>query len=469
VKKVGLILIALLIVFTLNTFSRTTENSSHAVSQEHVQERETHDEAEEHEENIVHIVTRLVLQLVLILTAAKIAGEICERYLKQPGVLGELIAGMIIGPYVLGSKIIIPGLGALFASPQPGVTIPVSNELYALGQIAVIILLFMAGLETDFKQFFKYAGPATVVAIGGVVFPFVLGAAATIFFIHDIHSITHPEALFVGAIMVATSVGITARILSDINKLDTPEGVTILAGAVVDDVLGILILAIVVGVSRGEGGITGGTIALIAIKAVGIWIGITGMGLLLSKQIERFLLWFKNEGALLALGLAFCFLAAGIAELFGLAAIIGSYAMGLALSEREISHRLEKALTPVFDFLVPVFFVVMGMLVDFSSMTHAILFGIVLSTLAVLSKIFGCGLPAMAVGFNRIGATRIGIGMLPRGEVALIVAGVGLANKVIQTDIFGVAVMMTMITTLLAPIFLVPSFQKGGSGLRKEN
>jgi len=465
VKKFSFIFIALILVFTFNAFSKTAgqehDNANTAVVQEH-------NSSEEHEENIVHIVTRLILQLVVILAAAKIGGEVCERYLKQPSVLGELISGMIIGPFVLGSKIIIPGLGALFASPQPGVAIPVSNELYALGQIAVIILLFMAGLETDFKQFFKYAGPATVVAIGGVVAPFFLGAAATVMFVPEITSMTHTTALFMGSIMVATSVGITARILSDINRLDTPEGVTILAGAVVDDVLGILILAVVVGLSRGEGGISSGDIAVIALKAVGVWIGITGLGLLLSRHIERLILWFKSEGATLALGLAFCFLAAGIAELFGLAAIIGSYAMGLALSDREIAHTLEKELRSVFNFLVPVFFVVMGMLVDFSSMTHAITFGIVLSLLAVISKVFGCGLPALGVGFNKIGAWRIGIGMLPRGEVALIVAGVGLANRVIQSDMFGVAVMMTMVTTLLAPIFLVPAFKKGGSGLKKK-
>ncbi len=405
----------------------------------------------------------------MVLAAAKVGGEICERYLKQPGVLGELIAGMIIGPYVLGSRIPIPGLGTLFTAPQPGVSIPVSNELYALGQIAVIILLFMAGLETDFKQFFKYAGPATVIAIGGVVVPFVLGVLATVIFVPEVTHFAQPEALFIGATMVATSVGITARILSDIKKLDTPEGVTILAGAVVDDVLGILVLAIVVGISRGEGGVSGKEIAFITFKAVGVWIAIMGLGLLFSKQIEKLINWFKSDGASLALGLAFCFLASGIAELCGLAAIIGSYAMGLALSDRKISNKLVKSLEPVFYFLVPVFFVVMGMLVDFGSMSQDILFGVVLSILAVISKVFGCGLPSLGVGFNRRGAIRIGIGMLPRGEVALIVAGVGLANGVIPTDMFGVAVMMTMVTTLLAPIFLVPLFEKGGSGLKNKN
>lgn len=417
---------------------------------------------------VLRLITKLIIQLSLILFAAKVGGEICERYLRQPGVLGELIVGMIIGPFALGGLINIPLLeGPLFPLPESGSPIPVASELFAFAQIAAVVLLFMAGLETDVRRFLRYGGPAIIVALGGMIIPFFLGAYSTILF-GFATSIRDPLALFMGAIMTATSVGITARVLSDIGKLDTPEGVTILAGAVVDDVLAILLLAIAVSLA-GEGGeIAFSKITLITLRAIGIWLGLTAAGILLSRQIEKAISWFKTEGSVLALSLALCFFAAAIAELFGLAMIIGAYAMGLALSNTELSSPLEDALKPVYHFLVPIFFVVMGMMVDFRAMGTAIIFGLVFSLLAVFSKVFGCAVPALGIGFNRVGAFRIGIGMLPRGEVALIVAGIALANKVIQSDMFGVAIMMTLITTFLAPIILVPAFNRGGSGRRRK-
>ncbi len=269
--------------------------------------------------------------------------------------------------------------------------------------------------------------------------------------------------------MTATSVGITARVLNDIGKLDTPEGVTILAGAVVDDVLGILILAIVVDLGV-KGEFNWGDIAVTSVKAFGVWLFITAAGIIFANYIEKVLSWFRSPGTSLGLALFLCFACAALAEMFGLAMIIGSYAIGLGLSKTEnLSEYLIERLEPVYQAFVPVFFVVMGMLVDFKAMWgETVIFGTVLTLLAIISKVFGCGIPALGVGFNMKGSYRIGIGMLPRGEVALIVAGIGLAAGVIENDLFGVAVMMTMITTLMAPILLVPGF-KGGSGLRVDD
>ena len=190
-KGSRLLLIGVLAVFILNfaggnAFSDNQKNSRitpPALTQQ--EQVESHGEAEEHEHDIIHMITMLVMQLFVILLAAKIGGEICVRYLKQPSVLGELVMGMLIGPYALGQFMNIPGLGVLFSLPEGATTIPVSVELYSIAQIAVIILLFIAGLETDFKQFMKYAFPATVVAIGGVVFPFFFGAWATMLFIPE--------------------------------------------------------------------------------------------------------------------------------------------------------------------------------------------------------------------------------------------------------------------------------------------
>lgn len=415
------------------------------------------------ENTLTHVVSRLALQLAVILLAAKVGGEISERFLRQPGVLGELVAGMVVGPYALGA-LPLPFFGPLFPPLHNGDVIPISVELYAFAQIAAVVLLFVAGLETDFQQFFRYGGPAVLVALGGVVLPFALGVAGTIAF-GFAASPLEPVALFVGAALTATSVGITARVLSDLHRLDTPEGVTVLAAAVIDDVLGILVLTIVVSVGV-QGNVSVEELALIGGKALGFWIGLMTVGVVLGKQIARALSWFEIQGGTMAVALALAFLAAALAESFGLAMIIGAYSMGLALSNTHLADVLDEPLRAVYHALVPVFFVVMGMLVNFTAMGNVLLFGLVISVLAIIGKVCGCGLPALGVGFNRLGAWRVGIGMLPRGEVALIVAGVGLAAGVIGSDIFGVAIMMTIVTTLLAPVLLVPAFRTSASGRR---
>ncbi len=415
---------------------------------------------------ITEIIVRLVFEVSFILLLAKVAGEFTERFLKQPGVLGELVAGIILGPYALGSKIQLPHLGPLFRLHTEHGGIPVSAELYSLAQIAVILLLFIAGLHTDLRQFLRYARQATIIALGGVIFPFLLGDLTTVLF-GFADGFMHPTALFMGAALTATSVGITARVLADIDKLNTPEGVTILAGAVVDDVMGILVLAIVVAIAAG-GSPSWGHIGWITLKAVGFWGILMGVGILVANPLMRFLrAVFKSDGAVLAVVMAIAFFFSALAEVFGLAMIIGAYAVGLALSKTPEADWLMEQLEPVYQIFVPIFFVVMGMMVDLGSMSHAILFGVVLTIVAILGKVLGCGLPAMGVGFNALGASRIGIGMLPRGEVALIVASVAIAKGTIQKDMYGVAVMMTMVTTLLAPIFLVPLFRKERSGLKK--
>ena len=419
------------------------------------------------------VVAELILLLAVILIAAKVGGEVSERYLKIPPVLGELGAGILISPFLLGGIHWFGG-GAIFEVAHDGSGLPVEPQLFFVAQMAAIVLLFEAGLETNRKQFMKYVRPATAVAAGGVILPFLMGFAATVLLgFGDLDSIEGMiPALFVGAIMTATSVGITARVLADIRRLDSPEGVTVLAGAVVDDVLGIIILAIIVGIAE-EGTVTAGSIGVIFLKAVGFWLGLMILGSIVSKYISNFVLWFKSAGGALVLVLALAFLASAVAEIyFGLAMIIGAYTMGLALSSTELKHHVEDSMRSVNNFLVPIFFVVIGMQVDFTafgagdtSLASAIIFAVVLTVFAVISKLLGAGVPALFVGFNRIGATRIALGMLPRGEVALIIAGIGLTSGVIGQDIFGVAIVMTVVTTVIAPVFLIPAF-KGGSGLK---
>ncbi len=420
-------------------------------------------------ENGADTVTRLVFQLAVILVAAKLGGELFERYLKMPAVLGELAAGIAIGPFALGG-VDLAAVGALFppvteaGEGHGGFTIPISAPLWSIAQVGSIVLLFTAGLETDLRQFLRYARPASVVALGGVVLPFGFGVTLTVMF-GFADSYTDVEALFVGAVLTATSIGITVRVLGDLRRLGTPEGVTVLGAAVLDDVVGILILTIVVGLAD-TGEFSAGSVGLVALKTIGFWIALTGAGILLSKHISMAFQAFRVSGAAVALALALALFAAGLAESFGLAMIIGAFSIGLALSGTELAHTLEEHMTGVYHAIVPVFFVVMGMLVDLSSLEGVWMFGLLITAFAVVGKVGGSGLPALLVGFNRRGAWRIGVGMLPRGEVALIMAGIGISKGVLGADLYGVAIMMTIITTAVAPPILALSFRNDASGLR---
>jgi len=419
----------------------------------------------------------ILIQVAFMLGAAKLVGWLVER-VRIPGVIGELLAGVLIGPYVLGQLIEIP-LGdhwaPLFPAPVSGEW-PVNEVVWSLATFASIVLLFITGLHTDLKQFLKYVGPASLVAVVGLVAPFALGACVVLFVpsfnlmasgSHEVSAMV--PALFVGAILAATSIGITARVLGDINKLDTPEGVTILGAAVLDDVLGIIALAIVGGIAS-AGAVSVGAVSMIAIKAFGFWIGLTGLVLFLSKPIERCLTGIRYSGALVGLGLAFAFLCSAAAEGFGLAFIIGAYSVGLGLSRTEMAHTLMEKLEPIGDFIVPIFFAALGMLVNVRAMFASwdvVIFGLAITAVAIVGKLIGCGAAALPTGFNKRGAYRIGLGMLPRGEVALIVAGIGLSRGIVGEVVFGVSIMMTLITTIVAPILLVPAFSRGGSGLRR--
>ena len=300
-------------------------------------------------------------------------------------------------------------------------------------------------------------------AIGGVIVSFILGASAAVIFglAADFSS---PIALFTGAIISATSTGITARILRDLGKLGSPEGTTTLAADVIDDVMGILVLTVVLGISLG--GFQISQVFLSTGKAVGFWIFLTVAGILAATYISRFAIAFKVVGSAVSIALALALFAGGLAEEFGLATVIGAYSMGLALSNTKLAGVLSRPIDTLHHLFVPVFFVVMGMLVNFQAMGGVIFFGLAIGALAIVGKILGCGLPSLAIGFNLRGAARIGFGMVPRGEVTLIVASIGLTRGIIPEDIFGIAVMVIMITTIITPIILSAVYRKGGEGQR---
>lgn len=424
------------------------------------------------EAGMTHRMMMLVIQLGIILFAARLGNILFEK-LRLPGVLGELCAGLLIGPYALGA-ISFPGfregLFPVYAS------FPVSPELYGICTVASIVLLFVVGLETDIKLFMRYSVVGSLVGIGGAAVSFAVGDATAVLlypvlFGREVGPMA-PVSILLGVISAATSVGITARVLSERRKLDSPEGVTILAGAVIDDVLGIVLLAIGMGIisaSKASGSIDWGHIGVITVKAVGIWLSATILGLLASRRIGVLLKLFRDRSAIAIMALGLALILAGLFEESGLAMIIGSYVMGLSLSRTDINHVIREKLEPIYAFLVPVFFTVMGMLVDLRMLASGkvLVFGLIYTAGAALAKMLGAGLPAMVCNFNARGAFRIGAGMMPRGEVALIIAGIGLSAGLISSEVFGVGVMMTLITTLVAPSVLVFAFRSSAPGTRK--
>ena len=415
--------------------------------------------------SVTERMTQLVLQLAVILVAAKASGYFCQRFLKIPDVLGELGAGIIIGPHALGSVV---GLFPEVASSGPGLA--VSPELYGIAVLASIILLYLAGLETDLAMFLRYSLAGSSVGLCGVVFSFVLGDLVAVW-AGLATDFMDPKALFLGTISTATSVGITARILSERRQLDSPEGVTILSAAVIDDVLGIIILAMVIGIADAHGatgGVAWSNIAWIGAKALGFWIGCTAAGLFFARRIGKGLEFFGSRQTMASLSLGLALLLAGLSEMAGLAMIIGAYIMGLSLSGIDCSDELQRRLEPMYQTLVSVFFCVMGMMVDVGALQGMVVTGLIFSLVAIVSKLVGCALPARFMGFNFLGSWRIGAGMLPRGEVALIVAGVALAKGIVGTQVFGVAIMMTLITTVIAPLLMVRLFdERRGTKVRE--
>ena len=423
------------------------------------------------EGNITGLMTTLIFQISIIIFAVKIFGSIAEK-LGFPSVIGELLSGVVIGPFALGA-IPLPGFPhGLF--PVYSDSLAVTPELYGFAMVASIILLFNSGLETDLGLFLRYSVRGGIIGISGVVFSFIFGAVTCMAVLH-----THfwdERCLFFGIMSTATSVGITARIISDRKKMDSPEGVTTLAAAVFDDVLGIVLLAIVMGLvaavnQSGSGShLDANAILNIAVRAFGIWLGLSALALICSKSIAFLLKKFRSsyDFSIFAFGIAM--LLAGIFEKQGLAMIIGAYITGLALSRTDIAPIILDRLEGVTAFLVPLFFCVMGMMVHVAKLfdAHVLLFGLVYTVACILGKLIGCGWPALYLGFNMHGALRIGCGMVPRGEVALIIAGIGITAGILDEQLFGVVIMMTLVTTIIAPPALSIILMSKQRGTRKE-
>ncbi len=410
----------------------------------------------------------LVFQLAVIVFAARLGGSFFEK-IGQPAVIGEIVVGVLIGPYLLGA-FPLPGFpGGLFPFREG---FPLSSELYGFATVASIVLLFLIGLETNVEKFIAFSLAGSVVGVGGALASFVLGAAAASLCSEFIFGVpmgfADPLPLFLGAVSASASVGLTARILIGKRKLDSPAGATILTAVIVGDVVSIVLVALVIGLAQTEI-FDWRSSSLVALRAVMIWLFFTVAGLVFSRQLGNLLKKSGDRGTIALMSFALALLLAGIFEHSGLAMIVGAYVAGLALAGTDISFIIRRNLSSLKRFFVPIFFCVMGMLVDprtfFSG--AVLIFGLVYLASAVAGKLIGCGLPALFFNFNLRGAVRIGVGMIPRGEVALIMAGIGLALGILPREAFGVAVMMTVASTVFIPPWFSRMLESDRPGMRK--
>ena len=366
--------------------------------------------------------------LFIMLVAAKAMAEVFER-LRQPAVVGEILAGIIIGPSLLD-----------LAAP--------SEITNTLAEIGVIFLLFTVGLETKPASIFRVGKSAAVVAVLGVILPFVGG-----WLVMKARGGTSVEALFVGTAMVATSVGITARVLSNLGLLEAPTSRIILGAAVIDDILGLLVLAVVS--SLAAGAVDYAALGATAVLAIGFtaFVALVGAPALtrLAPHIERLRI---NESFFVA-GLVLCLGLSVAAAYIGVAAIIGAFLAGMALAEAtESNHAMHKQTSGVMEFLVPFFLVNIGMQLrlDIFRDASVIALAVIVTLVAVVTKLVGCGAGVWGMGWRR--AAQVGMGMAPRGEVGIVVAQIGLSLGVIGAELFGIVLFMAVATTLLAPPFL---------------
>ncbi len=428
---------------------------------------------EEHGSSAGHSdpVTPVLLALTAILAGAKIGGELFER-LKQPAVLGELIVGVLLGNLVL----LNPAWDFFGPLRVDTITEQWAIVIDSFARIGVILLLFEVGLESSVAEMRKVGISSFLVALVGIIAPFFLGYFASSTFITEV-----PQAvlnmnpafdisnihIFIGATLCATSVGITARVFKDLGKIQIKEAKIILGAAVLDDVMGLIILAVAAGIIvAAETGVPLEPISIVSISAiaVGFLVGAIVVGLTVIPRILKKLAVLRTRGVMLISALLFCFVFSYLANVAGLAAIVGAFAAGLILEEvhftefQEDKH-LHELLTPVTTFLVPVFFVVMGIQVRLETFADSSVLGLAaaLTVAAFIGKQL-CGLATVEKGLDRL---TVGLGMVPRGEVGLIFAAIGKGLGVVDDAIFSAVVIMVIATTLMTPPLLKFSLARG--------
>jgi Kef-type K+ transport system membrane component KefB len=379
-----------------------------------------------------HEALAIPLSLLIVFASAKLLAELFER-LGQPGIIGEILAGVLVGPSVLN-----------WVSPE--------GFLTTLGDLGVMFLLFRVGLEVKPQELMKLGGTATIVAACGVIVPFFMGWG-----ILAAWGASRVESIFVGGAMVATSVGITAQVLSAKGLLHERSSQIILAAAVIDDVLGLLVLAVVSGMARGK--VDAAEIALTCFFAVAFVVIIAVWGnRAMAKVVPRVQQSLRVAEAEFSMAMVLLFTLSVLAVYVGVAAIVGAFFAGMALAGR-VGHRVHDLACGATELLVPFFLAGIGLNVSLAAFERPslVLLALVIIAAAVISKVLGCGLSALPLG--RVDAMRIGVGMVPRGEVGMVVAQLGLSMGAVTRDIYGVVVLMAVASTIVAPPLLAFAYK----------
>lgn len=375
-----------------------------------------------------HSIPHLLLVLAALLATARVLGAVAQR-LGQPAVLGELIAGVLLGGSVIG------------------LLDPADPVIYALAELGVIVLLFEIGLHTDLRQMQKVAGTATAVGLVGVIVPFVVGylVAAKALDLGRIPSIVCAAAL------TATSIGISARVLSDIDQLNSREGQVVLGAAVLDDIIGLIVLSVVTSIAVGGSWSVAG-IARTAIIAVGFIVVAITAGRFLARPVIGSMKTIRRPGTLATIALAFAFLLSALAAMSGSAMILGAFAAGIILNTTVERAEIERATATIGQFLVPIFFASVGAAVELSAFRESET--LLVAALLILVGVIGKYVSGFAPWWFHGNKPLIGVAMIPRGEVGLIFAQMGLATEVISPSLFSALALMVLVTTLMAPPIL---------------
>jgi Kef-type K+ transport system membrane component KefB len=384
---------------------------------------------------------QLLLELFAIFVSAKAVGEVFER-ISLPSVLGEILAGAVLGPYALNF-------------------IPSIDAIHSIADLGAIFVLFSAGLETSPSDLIRIGGKSVRVALAGVIVPFVLGFAYM-----KLAGNPSSESVFVGAAMVATSVGITARIFADMRLLSSETAKVILGAAVFDDILGMIMLALVGGLA--SGGVNWLHLGVLIGEAVAFALFMMFVAPRIVRRMGGGVEHLSIQNASLVVALAICLLLSWLAVKIGMAAIIGAFFAGLVFADYAPQWNLFPRVAGITEFLAPFFFFAIGARLNLTVINRQIIVAAaIVSLLAILSKVIGCGVPMVSQGWR--GVLQVGIGMMPRGEVALIVALVGLQSGIVTQPTYAIVVLMTAVTTLIAPPLLRYLFREEIKQTREEN
>jgi Kef-type K+ transport system membrane component KefB len=392
--------------------------------------------------SLVHI----VVSLAVLLFAAKLFAELFHR-IKLPVVLGELLAGIVVGPFALGGLPIFDG--------EPLVVL--DETVKHIGEIAAIVILFIAGLEITPREFLKGGAASFTVGSLGVVVPFFVG-----FYVFLMFGLETIESMLVATALTATSIAITVQVLTELGKMQTKEARLILGAAIVDDILAIAALSVVTTIVQ-TGDITPAIIdiILLILKILGLFAALLiGSVFIIPRILHRERLW-RSEGSMEGITTAAFFGAAGLAASVGLSPIVGAFSVGMAVASTRVIKQVEEYVSKLGIIFVPLFFAIIGAQVDLRGINLEVLYlsGIVIA-IAIITKLVGCGLPALIFLRNKGRAMRVGIAMISRGEVGLIVAGVGVSSGALSTDVYTTVIIMVALTTIITPIWLKIVYRK---------